>query len=137
MNIKQAIEQGLLIKSKSDKSKSTQSLKIAKDKLEEAQKSLEADIYESTIVFSYMAMFHAARSLIFKTGYIEKSHYGILVFLEELYEKKLSKKLIHEFNTMRISRHESLYGLEPDFTKKDAEYAIEVAKKFIEKVYSL
>ena len=83
MNIKEALEKELLIKSNPDKDKAIQSVKVAKEKLEEAQKSLEADIYESTIIFSYMAMFHAARSLLFKEGYIEKAHYGILVFLED------------------------------------------------------
>ena len=88
MNIKGAIEQGLLKKSTADKGKSDQSVKIAQEKLEEAQKSLEADLFEGTIIFSYMAMFHAARSLLFNEGYIEKSHYGLLVFLEELYSEK-------------------------------------------------
>ena len=137
MNIQEALEKGLLIRSSPDKRKAEQSLKVADEKAEEAQKSLDAELYESAIIFSYMAMFHSARSILFKGGYIEKSHYGLLVFLEELYEKKLGKNLIYEFNTMRISRHESLYGLEPDFTKEDAEHAVEIANKFIEKVNSL
>ena len=137
MNIKQAIEKGLLLKSNPDKEKSKQSIKIAYEKLEEAQKSFEAEIYESTIIFSYMAMFHSVRSLLFNQGYREKAHYGLLVFLEELYEEKLGRELVQEFNTMRISRHESLYGLEPDFKKGDAEYALKVAKEFLSKIDSL
>ena len=39
--------------------------------------------------------------------------------------------------SIKISRHESLYGLDPDFKKEDAEYAVEVANEFIKRINSL
>ena len=136
MNIKEAVEKGLLIKDKQDDKKADQSIKVAKEKIKEAKKSFESDLFESTIIFSYMAMFHAARQLLFKEGFIEKSHYGLLVFIEEKYSNKIGSKLVYEFNTMRMSRHESLYGLDPDFTKEDAKYALDVANRFLDKIIS-
>ena len=44
MNLKEALEKRLLLRSESNKEKVEQSIKVAEEKLEEAKKSLEADI---------------------------------------------------------------------------------------------
>lgn len=137
MNIKECLEKGYLKKVKPDISKAKQSLKIAEDKFDEALKSFEAELFESTIVFAYMAMFHSARALLFKDGYTQKSHLAVIAFLKEKYEFILEKQLIYEFDTVRIARHDSLYGLDTNFSHNDAKNMLDIAQKFIDKIKTL
>jgi len=137
MNIKECLEKGYLRKDKPDIAKAKQSLKIAEDKFDEALKSFDAELFESTIIFAYMAMFHSARSLLFKDGFIEKSHVAVVTFLKEKYESIIGKQLIYEFNTVRIARHDSLYGLDTHFSKNDAKHILDISQKFMNKIKTL
>ncbi|MFH1669752.1 MAG: HEPN domain-containing protein [Candidatus Woesearchaeota archaeon] len=134
MKIGQLIEKGLLRKSTPDLEKARQSLKVAKAKLEEARRSLDAKIYEGTIVFAYMSMFHAARAILFSDGYTEKSHFAVIAYLEEKHTSTLRSDMISRFNTLRSQRHECLYGLEAEFSEEDAIQSIADAKEFLRKV---
>jgi len=137
MNIKECLEKGYLKKDNQDIGKAKQSLKIAEDKYDEALKAFEAELFESTIVFAYMAMFHSARSLLFKDGFAEKSHLAVIAFLKEKYENIIGKKLIYEFNTVRIARHDSLYGLDTNFSTDEAKHILNISQEFIDKIKSL
>lgn len=137
MNIDQLIEKGLLKKDTQDDKKAAQSLKVAKSKLEQAKKSLKADLPEPTIIYAYMTMFHAARAILFKDGYIEKSHFAIVVYLEEKYSQKIGPALINKLNTLRTLRHEGLYGLDSEFSNEEAESAIKDAEEFLEQIKRL
>ncbi len=136
MNIKECLEKGYLKKTKPDKDKARQSLKTAENKFDEALKSFEAELFESTIIFAYMAMFHSARSMLFKDGFVERSHIAVIAFLKEKYEQILGKELIYEFNTVRIARHDSLYGLDINFSSNEAKHILDIAKKFMDKIKS-
>ncbi|MBU2561870.1 MAG: HEPN domain-containing protein [Nanoarchaeota archaeon] len=137
MKIEQLLEKGSLKKARPDKEKAIQSIKVAESKLEESERSLAAHLYESAVVFAYMAMFHAARAILFQDGYTEKSHFAIAVYLQEKHPAKLGLDLINKFNTQRVMRHEGLYGLDTDFKKEDAELAIKDAKEFLKKIKEL
>lgn len=137
MNIQDCLEKGYLKKTNPDIDKANQSLKIAENKFDEALKSLEAELFESTIVFAYMAMFHSARALLFKEGFVEKSHLAVITFLKEKYEHLLGKEIIYEFNTVRTARHDSLYGLDTNFSKNEAKHILGISQKFIDKIKSL
>ena len=134
MNINDCLRKRWLIKENPDLEKAKQSVEISKAKLQEAELALKANLIESAIVFSYASMFHAGRALLFKDGFREKGHVPLLIYLEEKYPLAIGKKLLFDFNTMRLERHDSLYGLKPDYGKKEAEYAVETAKLFLEKV---
>ncbi|MBS7622693.1 HEPN domain-containing protein [Candidatus Bathyarchaeota archaeon] len=56
---------------RADAAKAVRSILI--DKLEEAGKTLENDLFDSAAVLSYTAMFRAARALLLRDGIIEKS----------------------------------------------------------------
>ena len=75
------IKENLLRKIPPSKNKASQSLKKAKEWLSESEKSLKGDASGSSILASYMAMFHAARSILFFDGYREKSHACIARYL--------------------------------------------------------
>jgi len=135
MNIEECFEKGLLKKEKPDIEKSHKSIEIAKHKLGIAKKLFGLSIFEETITNSYSVMFHSARSLLFKEGIKEKSHYGLFVYLKENYSDKLEKRFINELNALRLERHEINYGLEkPEIKVSEAEQVIKIAEDFISAV---
>jgi len=78
-------------------------------------------------------MFHAARALLFRDGFTEKSHVCLIEYLREKYVKagRMSEALVNALDSARAERHETLYGLETRIGKKDAEYSLEKAKEFL------
>ena len=80
---KECIEKELLKKIPPSEENCTRSLNKAKKWLEEAEKSFENKIYQSSVLSSYLAMFHSARAILFRDGYREKSHYCVARYLEE------------------------------------------------------
>lgn len=88
------LREGLLRKIPPSKDKATQSLKKAWEWLKEAENSLKGDAFNSSILSSYMVMFHAARTILFLDGFREKSHACVARYLEEKYVTtgKLDKK---------------------------------------------
>jgi len=132
MNVEDCLEKGLLKKEEADIEKSKKSIEVAKHKLDLAKRLFDLKIFEETITNSYAAMFHAARSLLFKDGIKEKSHYALFVYIKEKYSDKLEKRFINELNALRLERHEINYGLEkPEIKEVEAEDVIKIAEDFI------
>ncbi len=78
-------------------------------------------------------MFHAARALLYRDGYREKSHYCIARYLEEKHVQtgRLPQIVVDLIDRFRELRHEDLYELEYSATREDAEEALENAKLVI------
>lgn len=121
----------LLRKIKPDKEKSKKSLEIAESRLARAKEALNIKIFDFVILESYMAMFHAARALLYKDGIQEKSHYAISIYLKEKYYNKIPLPVINFLEIHRSERHEVMYGLEYKPEKEDAELALQDARIFI------
>ncbi|MBW2989534.1 HEPN domain-containing protein [Candidatus Woesearchaeota archaeon] len=135
MNLEECFEKGLLKKDIESEEKARKSVETARHKLDIAKRTFDAKIYEETIVNGYAAMFHAARALLFRDGIREKSHYGLYVYVKERYKYKLEPRLINELNTLRLERHELLYGLEKVEVKEvEAEDILKIAEDFIDAV---
>ena len=81
-----------------------------------------------------MAMFHAARALLYKDGIQEKNHYAIFLYLRERYATKIPLRILNLFNLYRIERHETMYGLEYQPRREDALSGIEDAKMFVREI---
>jgi uncharacterized protein (UPF0332 family) len=81
-------------------------------------------------------MFHSARALLFKDGYKERSHYAVYVYISEKYSNKIERAYINELNSMRLQRHELMYGFKKsqETQEVEAESAINVAKGFLESI---
>jgi len=132
MDLNDCLEKGLLKKDYPDKEKSKKSLETADNKLVLAKKLFNFDILEETFTSCYAVMFHAARALLFKDGFREKSHYGLFVYIKETYSDRLEKRFINELNSLRLERHEINYGLENiHLEKSDAEVVLKIAEEFI------
>ena len=137
MRLEECFEKRLLRKIKPDMKKAKKSLETSKKKLEEAKKALKLRLFNSCMIMAYTAMFHAARSLLYKDGIQEKSHVCAIIYLKQKYMKELSATLINALNVHRIERHEALYGIEFVVTEDDCRIAIEDAEDLIKRVERL
>ncbi|KAA0010502.1 MAG: HEPN domain-containing protein [Thermoplasmata archaeon] len=133
------ISKGLLRKIPPSKEKAENSIKFAMEWLDEAGKSLTAGAFNSSVLCSYLSMFHSARAILFYDGFREKSHYCVARYLEENYVKKglLEAKWVDLLDHYRDLRHTSQYSVESFATKEEAENALETAKKFLERMKKL
>jgi len=134
MNVKECFDKKLLKKINPDKEKSEGSLKIAENKLGKAGDLLKGEFDDESLLSSYTSMFHAARSLLYKEGVQEKSHYAVYVYINEKYANKIPRSLIESFKVYQLERHNVLYGFDKGVSKEEAESAIEDAEEFLNKI---
>ena len=133
------IEKGLLRKIPASSGKAKQSIKKAEKWLDEANKTMNSKAFDSSVLASYMVMFHSARAILFHDGYREKSHACVARYLEEKYFKtgKLEKKWIELLDHNREVRHIDQYDLSFFSTDEEAKNAIESSIKFFNRMKSL
>ncbi len=124
MNVDECIKKGLLLKISQDVPKALESIKTAKKKLELAKNESKHGLYEGAIVSAYTCMFHCARALLFKDGYKERSHFALGVYLKQNYRSKIESRFLNQFDSLRLQRHEVLYGLERN-SQEDKQEAID------------
>ena len=67
---------------------SKKEIENAKYDLERARNSLYEEDFKWSAVQSYYSMFHAAKALVLKEGYREKSHFCLSIAPRELYVRK-------------------------------------------------
>jgi len=139
MDLKECFEKELLKKDIPDIEKAKKSIEIARHKLENANKALNAQIFEDAVIDAYTSMFHASRAILFKDGIKERSHYAIYVYLKEKYKDKLEPRFLNELNSLRMERHELMYGLEKasEIKEIEANDVILIAQDFIDAVEKL
>lgn len=137
MRLRDCYEKGLLRKRHPDPRKSERAMELAQRDLERAKKLLESEFYMESRLLSYTGMFQAARALLFKDGVFERSHVCVVEYLKVNYVKGhiLEITFVNWLNTLRVVRHESLYGLDMiDVPKEDAEDSYDKASRFVEKI---
>jgi uncharacterized protein (UPF0332 family) len=107
--------------------------------IREAKLSLDSGAYNSSILASYLAMFHASRSLLIRDGFREKSHFCVARYLEDKYVKRnlLERRWVDLLDYHREQRHESQYEVSFHTTALDAGKALEAASSFTERMKSL
>ena len=112
-------------------------MELACKDLERAERRLKSEFYMESRLLSYTGMFQAARALLFKDGIFERSHVCVVEYLKEHHVKKhiMDMSYINWLDTLRVVRHESLYGLDiVDESLGDAEDSYNKASKFIDRV---
>jgi len=136
MRLRECFQKRLLRKERPDSKKSERSMQVAETRLDEAERALKHGLLDSTIILAYTAMFHAARAILFRDGIVEKSHVCLVEYLRETYANsgKLSESLVNALDTLRVDRHETLYGLETRSSRKEAQHSIRKAKEFLDAV---
>jgi uncharacterized protein (UPF0332 family) len=105
--------------------------------LKRARNSFDESDFKWTAIQSYYSMFHAAKALVFKKGYREKSHYCLIIALKELYVKnnELTIDMVENIELCMNLRHEADYGL--SYTQESAETALKYAENFLDAAINL
>ncbi|MDK2915087.1 MAG: hypothetical protein PWQ79_2002 [Thermococcaceae archaeon] len=68
MRFEECVEKGYLRRMEPQPELAHLSIKKARSFLESSRKNLEMGIYDGALVMAYLALFHAARALLFKDG---------------------------------------------------------------------
>jgi len=139
LNLEECFRRRLLRRDKPHPQKAERSLQVSASKLEQAQRSHSHQIYDASLVLAYTSMFHAARSILFRDGIVEKSHVCLVEYLRQEYSREglMSEGFVNSLDRMRTDRHEAIYGLETSVTKDQADHAIAQCREFIEAVRRL
>ena len=133
------VHRGLLRKIPPSKEKASRSLKKAGKWLKEARKTAKGGTFNSSVLASYMVMFHAARAILFLDGFRERSHACIARYLEEKKVKKglLEKEWVQLLDHHREIRHDDQYDLSFFSTKEEASQAVKSAGRFLKRMEEL
>ena len=112
-------------------------LEGAKYDLSSAEESLHDKDFKWASVQAYYSIFHAAKALVLKKGFREKSHYCLLIAVRELYvkTKELDPEFADNFEMIMDIRHEADYAL--TYEEESARIAIENASNFLERAQAL
>ena len=113
MNFEECVRRGYLRRIEPQPELGRLSLTKARSFLESARKNLDMGIYDGALVMAYLAFFHAARALLFKDGWREKSHACISAYLREFYVKRgiLDVKWVRYLDYVRTLRHQAQYDV--------------------------
>jgi len=105
--------------------------------LSRSKESMQDEDYKWASVQAYYSMFHAAKALVLKKGYREKSHYCLIVAIRELYVKDgtMNDELADTLELCMHLRHDADYGL--NYDEESAETAIRYAQQFLSAVKKL
>lgn len=136
---KECIKKGLIRPIPPSSEKALRSLEKADKWLEEADQSLQAVALNTSIIASYLAMFHAARSMLFYDGYREKSHACIARYLEDIYVRKklLEREWVELLDYYRELRHGDQYDVSFFASIEEAKTALAKARAFVKRMYDL
>lgn len=124
------IEKGLLREIPPSREKATQSIEKEKELFEEAKANLKEERINSAVIVAYMAMFHAARAVLFKEGFREKSHECIIRYLEEKHPE-IGSEQIEALERYKSERTHTQYDVSYNPTEEQAEKMIKFTEKFI------
>jgi len=130
-DFERCVKERRLIKIKPSNEMIQKEIDSAEYDLERARNSLEEGDFKWAAVQSYYSMFHAAKALVLKKGYREKSHFCLIIALGELYveEDKLNVEMVENLELCMSLRHEADYGL--TYHQESAETAIKYAEEFL------
>lgn len=130
-DFERCLKERRLIKIKPLKEMIQKELDSAKYDFERARNSLKEEDFKWAAVQSYYCMFHAAKALVLKKGYREKSHFCLVIALRELYvdEDMLNAEMVENLELCMHLRHEADYGL--TYHPESAKTAIKYAEEFL------
>jgi len=130
-DFERCIKERHLLKIKTTNEMIEKEIASAEYDLYRSKESMKNEDYKWASVQAYYSMFHAAKALVLKKGYREKSHYCLIIAIRELYVKdgKMDGELADTLELCMHLRHDADYGLIYD--KESAEAAIRYAQHFL------
>jgi uncharacterized protein (UPF0332 family) len=135
----ECMKKGLIRKTAPSRSKARKSLEASLKWLEESEKNLQSDTLRSSLLSAYLAVFHAARSILFFDGYREKSHACIARYLEEKYVRSglLEPKWVEMLDHFREIRHTDQYSFNFFTSRDESEDVIKKSGEFVSRMEKL
>ena len=133
LSYEECLKQGLLRKIPKSRQKAEESVKTLQRWLSESKINLTSGSYNSCLLSSYLAMFHAARSILWNDGFREKSHACIGRYLETVYVKKklLEQRWVDLLDYYRNIRHDDSYSTSFEATAVECENALKISAEFV------
>ena len=130
------VREGLLRRVPPSRGRAEGSLRATYRWLEEADIGLRNGAFNSSVLSSYLAMFHSARAVLYLDGYREKSHFCIARYLEEKYVKDgfLEGRWVELLDHHRELRHASQYDVGFFASEDEAKNTLETARGFVERM---
>ena len=83
--IEELVKKNRLIKNNYSTEMYQKEFRVGERDIETAQKSFLDGDFKWAVIQAYYAIFHAARALLFKSGYREKSHSALKIAIKTLY----------------------------------------------------
>ncbi|MFQ5910258.1 MAG: HEPN domain-containing protein [Thermoplasmata archaeon] len=134
MRLEDCFEKGLLRRRRPDLLKVRRAMEIARMDSDRAKRLMDKEFYMESTLFCYTGMFQGARALLFKDGIFERSHVCVIEYLKEHYVRNhiLGVNYLSWLDSMRIDRHEALYGLEVrEVSREEAKESLRRASEFV------
>ena len=131
---KRCFEKGLLKKIKSQPDLAKKDIKQALFFLKESEELIELNKKQIAAISLYNAYFHTSRSLLFKDGIKERSHYCIAKYIENNYELE---DFVNIFETIMSIRHNVQYATELTEIEEDLDEFASLCHEFIKKIEGL
>lgn len=133
------MKKGLLRKTVPSKAKADKSLEASLKWLEEAEKNFKSDALKSCLLSAYLAVFHAARSILFRDGYREKSHACIARYLDKQYVRTdlLEPEWVEMLDHFRELRHTDQYSFNFFASTDESEDTITKSRDFVSRMEKL
>ena len=137
--LQECFDKGLLKNTVGQSDLAKKDLKQAEFFLKESGELLDQDRKVIAALSLYNAFFHCARTLLFKDGIKERSHYCIARYLEQEYiqSKKIETVFLDAFETIMSIRHNAQYSTEEVKIEEDLTELYNICEKFIRAVEAL
>ncbi|HIH17257.1 MAG TPA: HEPN domain-containing protein [Nanoarchaeota archaeon] len=136
MDLNKAISERRLVKIEPSEDLAVKELKESLNELKRAKKASSDNDEKLVITSSYYSMFHAAKALLFKLGWLEKSHIAILVILEDLNKKgKLETRFLNYYRSAMNAREAADYNY--TYSSAAAEECLSRAEEFSKEIRRL
>lgn len=134
IDLEECLAKGLLRRITPSREKAFGCIDKAKSLLGEAKFDLENDQINSAVIVGYASLFDAARAILFRDGYREKSHACVVRYLEAKYSEDIPRDTILLLDRYRTCRHDTQYDVTYFPTAEEAKSVVVFAEGFIEKV---
>lgn len=102
--------------------------------IKEAKSCFDNDNVNAAVMTAYAALFDAARALLFRDGYRERSHVCVVRYLEAQYMNQLGEDMIILLDEYRDKRHKVVYASDYYPTEEEAANFVVFAEKFVAKI---
>lgn len=132
------LRQGLLKRIPPSKDKALRSIQKAQRWLTEAKQTLKSGASGASVLAAYLAMFHAARAILFLDGFREKSHACVARYLDHYVKQgRLEPQWVDLLDHSRETRHDDQYDLSFISSAEDAHQAVQSAETFLKRLQEL